>query len=385
MDVESAKSPGRAEFGSLVSFLQTQRKLAQSKNPCLTVIVEKTDRFYRNVQDLATIRDLGVTIHLAKENAIISSASKSHETFSHGLNVLIAERFSKNLSEEVKKGMTEKARQGFWPSSAPVGYINVEGANKKRVIELDPVRAPLVRKMFEYYARGIFSLKDAAKEADRIGLSHRKTGNRLNKSALYDMLTNPIYYGDFYWIGLLYSGNHEPVITKELYDKVQHAMDKRSSCPTGRQTHDFQFQGMLTCSYCGCAMVAEIKKGKYIYYHCTGNKGKCPGKYAREELIDQQFAESLNQISIDTDVIKWIIAVLKKSTDEDKKQKEEQIKTLSSQKQRLEDRLDKMYGDKLDGILTEDEYKRLSNKYHESSDLGHIRSRRMIFRSSCRL
>ena len=72
MDVESAKSPGRAEFGSLVSFLQAQEKLAQNKNPCLTVIVEKTDRFYRNVQDLATIRDLGVTIHLAKENAEIS-------------------------------------------------------------------------------------------------------------------------------------------------------------------------------------------------------------------------------------------------------------------------------------------------------------------------
>lgn len=117
-------------------------------------------------------------------------------------------------------------------------------------------------------------------------------------------------------------------------------------------------------------MVAEIKKEKYVYYHCTGNKGKCPGKYAREELIDRQFAESLYQIQIDDEVIKWIVSIMKKSIAEDRKKKEEQIKALSQQKQHLEDRLDSMYGDKLDKLITEEEYKRLSNKYRgELSDI----------------
>ncbi|NVN92326.1 MAG: recombinase zinc beta ribbon domain-containing protein [Desulfuromonadales bacterium] len=142
-------------------------------------------------------------------------------------------------------------------------------------------------------------------------------------------------------------------------------MDRRSSCPTGRQTHDFLFQGMLTCSYCGCAVVAEIKKGKYVYYHCTGNRGKCPGKYAREELIDQQFAQSLGQIRIDDDVMKWIVTVMKQSTAEGRKQKEGQLKVLTKTKQLQEDRLEKMYLDKLDGTISEDEYKRLSNKFRE--------------------
>lgn len=69
-------------------------------------------------------------------------------------------------------------------------------------------------------------------------------------------------------------------------------------------------------------MVAEIKKGKYVYYHCTGNKGKCPGKYAREELIDQQFAQSLSEIRIDDEVLNWVVSVMKKSTAEGRKQKE---------------------------------------------------------------
>ena len=55
---------------------------------------------------------------------------------------------------------------------------------------------------------------------------------------------------------------------------------------TRHQKHDWSFRGLLTCGHCGCALTAEIKKGKYVYYHCTENKGKCPEKWAREEEVD---------------------------------------------------------------------------------------------------
>ena len=79
---------------------------------------------------------------------------------------------------------------------------------------------------------------------------------------------------------------------------------------------------MPTCGHCGCAVVAEIHKGKYIYYRCTHNQGKCPDKYAREENIDEQFTQSLNQIKIDDDVLDWIVSVMGASTAENKKQRE---------------------------------------------------------------
>lgn len=217
MDVESAKSAGRTHFGELVKYLKEQ-SLLPSPTRCQTVLVEKTDRFYRNVEDLVTIRDLGVTVNLAKENVVMSPTSKSHEKFSHGLNVLLAERFSNNLSEETQKGMMEKARQGIWPSQAPIGYSNVEGPSGKRIIVQDEVQAPLVRRMFELYTSGLHSTKDLCREASRIGLVHRKSGNSLTKSAMYDLLNNPIYYGDFRWKGMLYNGTHQPIITKELFD-----------------------------------------------------------------------------------------------------------------------------------------------------------------------
>ncbi len=363
MDVESAKTAGRTEFGQLVQFLQSQQSLPSGSSFCQTVLVEKTDRFYRNVEDMVIIRDLGVTLHLAKENVVISPGSRSHEKFVHGLNVLLAERMVNNLSEETIKGMLEKAQQGIWPSQAPIGFKNIEGPNRKRIIVKDEVLAPLVKKMFELYATGLYSTKDVAKEATRIGLVHRKSGNKLGKAVMYDILNNPIFYGDFYWKGVLYNGNHEPIISKELFDKVQLVFKHRSSCPTGRQKHDFLFHGLMTCGHCGCAMVAELKKGKYVYYHCTGNKGKCPEKYTREELVDQQFSGALQHIQLDSEVVEWIVNVMKTSTTEERVQRDAQIVALTQQKQRLESRLERMYLDKLDGTLDEDEYRRLSNKF----------------------
>lgn len=365
MDVESAKTAGRTEFGNLVEFLRQQQLLSTSQR-CQTVLVEKTDRFYRNVHDLVTVRDLGVEVHLVKEGVVMTPAARSHEKFVHGLNVLLAERMVDNLAEETKKGMLEKAQQGIWPSQAPIGYLNAEGPNRKRVIVQDPGQAPLVRRLFEMYAEGVYSLKDACKLAADLGLRHRRSGNKLTKSALHDLLNNPIYYGDFVWKGVLYNGSHKPIISKELFDMVQAALDKRSSCPTGRQKHNFLFQGMLTCGYCGCAVTADIKKGKYVYYRCTGNKGACPGKsakYSREESLDQQFAASLNRLQLDEEVVDWISRVMNDSSEAEQKQKECSITELEKSRKRLEDRLEKMYLDKLDGVLGDDEYKRLSNKF----------------------
>ena len=147
VDVETAKQTGRTRFSEMVGFLRA--------NPRVRVIlVEKTDRLYRNLKDWVMLDELDVQIHLVKEGAVLSRDSKSSEKFMHGIKVLMAKNYIDNLSEETKKGMLEKAEQGIWPSAAPLGYRNVDGAKGKRVIEPDPDVAPHVTKMFEWYAAG---------------------------------------------------------------------------------------------------------------------------------------------------------------------------------------------------------------------------------------
>jgi DNA invertase Pin-like site-specific DNA recombinase len=147
------------------------------------------------------------------------------ESDSHVLRVLLAERFSETLSKDTINGIVEKAQQGVWPSLAPIGFANVEGPAKKRIIIQDPVLAPLVKRMFELYSTGMYSTNELSKVAAKIGLVHRKSGRKLTKAVMWDILNNPIYYGNFYWKGVLYNGTHEPIITKELYDNVQKALN----------------------------------------------------------------------------------------------------------------------------------------------------------------
>jgi site-specific DNA recombinase len=117
-DVETAKRAGRTAFSEMVDFLR------KKTSGCRTLLVEKTDRLYRNIKDWVTIDELGIEVHFVKEAVVLSEDSRSSEKFMHGIKVLMAKNYIDNLGEEVRKGMIEKARQGHWPTVAPVGYVN---------------------------------------------------------------------------------------------------------------------------------------------------------------------------------------------------------------------------------------------------------------------
>src|SRR5262245_55773704 len=158
VDVETAKQSGRTAFGEMVAYLKG--------HPAVRVmLVEKTDRLYRNLKDWVTVDELDVELHFPKEGVVLSRESRSSEKFMHGIKVLMAKNYIDNLSEEARKGMQEKAEQGIWPTVAPLGYRNVAGVDGKKIIEADPESAPIISRIFEWYATGQHSLKEAARMA----------------------------------------------------------------------------------------------------------------------------------------------------------------------------------------------------------------------------
>src|SRR6266567_3796097 len=157
VDVETAKQTGRAGFGEMVAYLRA--------HPAVRVLlVEKTDRLYRNLKDWVTVDELDVEIHFPKEGVVLSRESRSSEKFMHGIKVLMAKNYIDNLSEEARKGMEEKAEQGIWPTVAPLGYRNITGPDGKKIIEPDPEIAPLIGRLFEWYASGMVSLREVAQK-----------------------------------------------------------------------------------------------------------------------------------------------------------------------------------------------------------------------------
>jgi site-specific DNA recombinase len=125
---------------------------------------------------------------------------------------------------------------------------------------------------------------------------------------------------------------------------------------------------MLTCGHCGCALTAEIKKDRYVYYHCTGNRGKCPEKYAREEEVARQFGEALLMIRMDDKVISWVINALKDSHKDEKEYHDRIISGLQRQYEKLQSRIDTMYIDKLDGEISKDFYERKSTAWRKEQE-----------------
>ena len=340
VDVETAKCAGREQFGAMIAFLRN--------NPnCRTIIVEKTDRLYRNFRDYLTLEDLGVEIHLAKEGQIINKDSKSQAKFMHGIQVLMARNYIDNLREEVSKGMREKAEQGIYPSRPPIGYRNNK---QEHTIEVDPDKAPVAKRMFELYASGRHSLSSLRQAL----LS--EFGVRMAKSYLDRLLKNPFYMGQFRWEDKIYQGTHTPLISAQLFQEVQ-GMFRGRNKPKYRK-HEFAFRGLLTCAYDNCKVTAEMKKGRYTYYRCTGFRGKCDLPYFREEELGGRLGQILRNIHI-PDVV---LGQLEKSLLNDKGREEairRQQKERSEQRLAIvRHRLDQAYQDKLDGKITDEFWER---------------------------
>ena len=260
LDVETAKKTGRKSFTEMVRFFE--------KHPsCRVVLVEKTDRLYRNFRDYVTLEDLGVEIHLPKEGQILGKDAKSQDKLVHGIHVVIARNYVENLREEVRKGMREKAEHGIYPSRPPLGYRNNKAL---RTIEVDPERAPIAQRMFELYATGNYSLSTLR---TALIAEFGRAFSTFRLWYLEELLKNPFYIRQFKWEGKLYPGTHPPLVSREAFEQVQQVFQGRHR-PRKRK-YEFAFTGLLRCAYDDCAVTAEMKKNKYTYYRCTGYRGKC--------------------------------------------------------------------------------------------------------------
>ena len=354
-DVETAKVAGRKQFGEMVAFLKRNRS-------CRILLVEKTDRLYRNFRDAVTLEDLDIEIHFVKESQVLSKNAKSQTKFMHDIRLAVARNYSENLREEVKKGMLVKAEQGTYPGRVPFGYRN----NKEtRTVEIHLEKAAIAKYIFEQYASGRYSLLSLSKHVRQI------QGVRISKTNLHKMLCNEFYIGKFEWDGNVYQGTHVPLISPELYAQV-HAILHGYNKPKYRK-HDIAFRGMLTCAHDGCTVTAELKKNMYVYYRCSGGRGPCVLPRFREEQIAERLGYVLRDVNIPQEVAERITASLERE-DVNVRQRIAQERTrLARDLDAIRHRMDAAYSDKLDGNITEEFWQRKQAEW--TAEESRIKSR----------
>lgn len=367
-DDETAKSSGRSGFGRMIEYLQENKDIE-------ALLVEKTDRLYRNFKDYVIIDDLGLTVYLVKENEIIGKEASSHQKFIHGIKVLMAKNYVDNLSEEARKGLNQKAESGVYPgSNLPLGY-KLGKQDSKSIPIVDEENKSLAIRMFELYATGSYSLLSLREKLKADGLIHpdRFTGQMrrksITKSTMARLLRNPFYYGDFLWNDKLHTGSHQPLITKELWDKVQANLNRfeKKEMLSKHKAFPFAYKGLFVCGECGRSITAEKKVKKsgkeYTYYHCTKFETNCSQQAVNETVIEAQIATSLQGLEMPQEAVSYVALGLKTSLTTKRATTDKIKQNFEEEKKLLEERLDSLYEDKLDGEISKDFYERKAKEY----------------------
>lgn len=266
------------------------------------------DRLSRNAGDLGSLVDL-------MDQKLLEEIRTNGQRFSNNPNekflLMIlcsqAKLENDNKSLNVKRGLRAKAELGLWANPAPTGYLHEKRTDRKGYIMIDPKRAPIIKKMFEKVANEHFSgrrlyswLKDEIKFTT-------KNDKPLALGNIYRILKNTMYYGVFEYpvnSGNWYTGKHTPIITQDLYLKVQEQINTEGH---NYAIKEFAFTKLITCGLCGSGITAQEKLKKlqdgttsrYIYYGCTRSRDiNCQGGYIREEELIAQLIKIINEIDI---------------------------------------------------------------------------------------
>lgn len=289
----SAKTAGqRPEFNRMLNGIR--------KGKYNAILTWAPDRISRNAGDL------GIVIDLMDEGKLHTIQTNSqqfpNDPNSKFLLTLLgsqAKLENDNKGLGVKRGNREKLRRGDWINSAPFGYLN-DRATKK--IVTDPERSGYVVLIFEMYATGMYSFKQITDVLYERGL-RTKSGKKVFKSTIQRIISRTFYYGVMESNGKYYQGNHEPLVSKNVFDQCQEHLGIKTR--PRKKNKGFTLSGFIKCEKCGCAVTAELKKQKYIYYHCTNGKGICDQKSfnTNETYIHDYIAKDMKKLKINQKMV----------------------------------------------------------------------------------
>lgn len=337
------------------------------------LICEKVDRMTRNFNDAVSLDawlngDEEKQIHFVKQNLIIHKNARSHEKFQWDIYIALARQYSNNLSEETKKGLYEKAEQGYFPGNHKRGYKTIgDIGHKIWAIDEDKPDARYITKAFQLYDTGSYTLRTLSKVLFEDGWK-ASNGKPISTSEIHKLLIDPFYCGEFVWKDKLYKSGKQPtLITKELFYSVQDRLQRKVKAGKYRK-HSFQFGGgLLICDGCGRSVTWEIQKG-HIYGHCTGYKTECPLKrrWIKQEKVEEKILETLDQFKVENPrLLEWIRKALKESHKDEIDYHDSIVNDLHAQYMRVKNRLDNLYDDKVDGLISKEKYLKKQDEYEQ--------------------
>ena len=293
---ESAKTTDRPEFQAMLDYC------SRNKGKIGAVVVYHTNRFARDARDhlnvTFTLGGSGIRLHSVQERLEDTPAGRFIQTMMAGANQLDNEQ----RADRCKAGMRAAVEKGRWPFPAPLGFRNTRNERNEPTLAHDPKHARLIAEAFRLYATGLHSKQEVLNTVTRMGLTTVE-GGKVTLNDFSKMLRRSIYAG---WIvvekwGLKVRGNFEPIISQDLFDRVQLvADDRRPNRPKShmRDRADLPLRGSLRCGSCGQIMTGYFATGrhggKFGYYGCY-NKQCASRVTVPKQKVEAEFSDHLHK------------------------------------------------------------------------------------------
>ena len=359
----SAKTFKRPEWTELLTNLRKKRGQVN------LILFTKWDRFSRNAGDayqmISSLRHLGVEPQ-AVEQPLDLTVPENKMMLAFYLAAPEVENDRRALN--VFNGMRRAKKEGRWMATAPIGYVNKTSETGKKYIAPKEVVSGIIKWAFEELSRGELNTDQVWKLAKRKGLSCGRNHFRV-------IIRNPVYCGKIFIPkhkdedSMLVDGQHEPLISKALFYKVQDVLDGRKRVSKRKVVVDdnIVLRGHIICPKCGRMLTGSASKGRtnyYHYYHCSSS---CGVRYKANE-VNKTMIEEIRKYSWNLPELKLykevIISMFKSKTYLEGRDKEK----LKAQLERANDRLKKARDLLLLGDIDSDDYRIIKSECTEIID-----------------
>jgi DNA invertase Pin-like site-specific DNA recombinase len=284
-EAQSAYRPGRPVFGRLLQMA--------SRGAVQGVIVVHPNRVSRNHSDSGAFVQRLVDRQIASLDTAGGkryTGADSNDIFMLTLEGAMSWKDSRDKGDRILQAMRMRAGEGRHMGRVPIGYRFGFRPEGDKVLEVDPERAPLLRRLFEMAAAGAHSTRDLEAEAWRMGLRSRG-GKKIGKPCIHKLLCNPFFKGHVQFQGVVTKGAHEPIVDEALWERVQGTLRGRrtgTARPKNLTIQDlFVFGNLLECPGCGRHLCPYRVKERYVYYECKNPETRCRVCVPQAALAEQ--------------------------------------------------------------------------------------------------
>ena len=351
--IESSTTGTRRQFNAMLDFANKQRET-------IAIVADAVDRvqrsFKESVQLDEMIRKESIELHFYREGMVIGKGASATDIMRWDFSVMGAKSYVLQLTENVKRSIEWKLRNGEWISVAPIGYRNIrDPRTSKSAIVIDDTTAHLVQRLFKEYASGSFTIGEMRARAKSWGLVSR-SGTPFSKSRLHLMLQSPFYYGEMLVNGKIYPHNYPPLVSREIWEDCQAVRLGWSKKPFRYSEKDFLFRGLITCGVTGRMVWSDTKKGTYTYLIAADPEN--PGKrvFVREEEVEKQVAEIFRGFYVPPETLNDVLYHLKGSNEAEKEFHRAEMGRLQGELTRATDRYERLTELLLDRVLSAEDY-----------------------------